>query len=64
VAKAKQKSGRNVWTASDLKTLKTMSKIDTARAAAKVLGRTPSAVQQKASSAGISFTKKTARKKK
>jgi hypothetical protein len=41
-----------------------MSKTDTVRAAAKILGRTPGAVQQKASAAGISFAKKSARKKK
>lgn len=64
MAKAKKTSARREWTPSDLRTLKGMSKTDTVRAAAKILGRTPGAVQQKASAAGISFAKKSARKKK
>ena len=64
MAKAKKKSAPREWSKSDLSTLKSLSKTDTMRAAAKILGRTPGAVQQKASAAGISFAKKAARKKK
>lgn len=44
------------WTASELKKLQALAKkaIPT-REAAKILGRTPAAVQQKASTEGISF---------
>ncbi len=43
------------WTASELKTLKKLAKEGTAADAAKALGRTPAAVQQKAMRSGISF---------
>jgi hypothetical protein len=64
MAKAKKTSTPRGWSKSDLRTLKSMAKTDTARAAAKMLGRTPGAVQQKASATGISFAKKAIRKKK
>jgi hypothetical protein len=62
VAKAKKKSTRVLWSASDLKTLRALSKTDTTRTAAKKLGRTAGAIQQKASTEGISFFKKAKRK--
>jgi hypothetical protein len=43
------------WAASELKTLKKLAKEGTATQAAKALGRTPAAVQQKAMRSGISF---------
>ncbi|HKT72090.1 MAG TPA: hypothetical protein VJQ47_04320 [Steroidobacteraceae bacterium] len=43
------------WSASELRTLKALAKSGTAQAAAKQLGRTPAAVQQKAMRTGISF---------
>jgi len=43
------------WSASELRTLKQLAKSGTAQAAAKQLGRTPAAVQQKAMRTGISF---------
>jgi hypothetical protein len=43
------------WSASELRTLKQLAKTGTAQAAAKQLGRTPAAVQQKAMRTGISF---------
>jgi hypothetical protein len=43
------------WSASELRTLKQLAKAGTAQAAAKQLGRTPAAVQQKAMRTGISF---------
>jgi hypothetical protein len=43
------------WSASELKTLKKLAKEGTAAQAAKALGRTPAAVQQKAMRSGISF---------
>jgi hypothetical protein len=43
------------WSASELKTLKKLAKEGTATQAAKALGRTPAAVQQKAMRSGISF---------
>jgi hypothetical protein len=43
------------WSAGELRTLKQLAKAGTAAAAAKQLGRTPAAVQQKAMRAGISF---------
>jgi hypothetical protein len=43
------------WTAGELRTLKQLAKTGTAQAAAKQLGRTPAAVQQKAMRTGISF---------
>ncbi len=43
------------WTAADMKQLKQLAKGNTARIAALKLGRTPGAVQQKASVEGISF---------
>jgi len=43
------------WSASELKTLKKLAKEGTAMQAAKTLGRTPAAVQQKAMRSGISF---------
>jgi hypothetical protein len=43
------------WTAGELRTLKQLAKAGTAQAAAKQLGRTPAAVQQKAMRTGISF---------
>jgi hypothetical protein len=43
------------WSAGELRTLKQLAKAGTATAAAKQLGRTPAAVQQKAMRAGISF---------
>ena len=52
------------WSASELRTLKQLAKSGTAQAAAKQLGRTPAAVQQKAMRTGISFRATPARKKK
>lgn len=52
------------WSASELRTLKQLAKSGTAQAAAKQLGRTPAAVQQKAMRTGISFRAAPARKKK
>lgn len=43
------------WSAGELRTLKQLAKTGTAQAAAKQLGRTPAAVQQKAMRTGISF---------
>ncbi len=43
------------WSASELRTLKQLARSGTAQAAAKHLGRTPAAVQQKAMRTGISF---------
>ena len=43
------------WSASELRTLKQLAKTGTAASAAKQLGRSPAAVQQKAMRAGISF---------
>lgn len=43
------------WSAAELKTLKKLAKEGTAADAAKALGRTPAAVQQKAMRSGISF---------
>jgi hypothetical protein len=43
------------WSAGELRTLKQLAKAGTAQAAAKQLGRTPAAVQQKAMRTGISF---------
>jgi hypothetical protein len=44
------------WSASELKTLKSLAKAGTATSqVAKELGRTPAAVQQKAMRSGISF---------
>jgi hypothetical protein len=46
----------NLWTTSDLRKLKRLAKDRTAMPeAAKALGRTPAAVQQKAMRSGISF---------
>jgi hypothetical protein len=53
---AKRPSNDGVsWSAGELRTLKQLAKAGTAQAAAKQLGRTPAAVQQKAMRAGISF---------
>jgi hypothetical protein len=52
------------WSASELRTLKQLARSGTAQAAAKQLGRTPAAVQQKAMRTGISFRAAPARKKK
>ena len=54
------------WSASELKTLKKLAAEGTAAEAAKALGRTAAAVQQKAMRSGISFRKsrRTAAKKK
>ena len=52
------------WSASELRTLKQLARSGTAQAAAKHLGRTPAAVQQKAMRTGISFRAAPARKKK
>lgn len=54
------------WTAGELKTLKKLASTGTATAAAKAMGRTAAAVQQKAMRTGISFRKsgKTPAKKK
>ena len=50
------KHHRTEWSAADLKRLKQLAKGNTpARIAAQKLGRTPAAVQQKASVEGISF---------
>ena len=46
------------WSPSELKTLKKLAKEGTAGVAAKALGRTAAAVQQKAMRSGISFRKK------
>ena len=43
------------WSAGELRTLKQLARSGTAQAAAKQLGRTPAAVQQKAMRTGISF---------
>jgi hypothetical protein len=43
------------WSASDLKALKKLASAGTAADAAKALGRTAAAVQQKAMRSGISF---------
>ncbi len=43
------------WTATELAKLKRLAKQGTAEQAAKNLGRTPAAVQQKAMRIGISF---------
>jgi hypothetical protein len=43
------------WSASELRTLKKLAKVGTAQKAAKQLGRTAAAVQQKAMRSGISF---------
>jgi hypothetical protein len=43
------------WSASELRTLRQLARSGTAQAAAKQLGRTPAAVQQKAMRTGISF---------
>jgi hypothetical protein len=43
------------WGAGELRTLKKLAKEGTAAEAAKVLGRTPAAIQQKAMRSGISF---------
>jgi hypothetical protein len=45
------------WSASELKTLKKLAANGTAAQAAKALGRTAAAVQQKAMRTGISFRK-------
>ena len=45
------------WSASELKTLKKLAAQGTAADAAKTLGRTAAAVQQKAMRSGISFRK-------
>ena len=45
------------WSASELKTLKKLAGGGTAAEAAKALGRTAAAVQQKAMRSGISFRK-------
>jgi len=45
------------WSASELKTLKKLASNGTAAQAAKALGRTAAAVQQKAMRTGISFRK-------
>jgi hypothetical protein len=45
------------WSASELKTLKKLAKSGTASEAAKALGRTAAAVQQKAMRSGITFRK-------
>jgi len=45
------------WSASELKTLKKLASSGTAAQAAKALGRTAAAVQQKAMRTGISFRK-------
>jgi hypothetical protein len=45
------------WSASELKTLKKLASNGTAAEAAKALGRTAAAVQQKAMRSGISFRK-------
>ena len=45
------------WSASELKTLKKLASNGTAADAAKALGRTAAAVQQKAMRSGISFRK-------
>lgn len=47
------------WSASELKNLKKLAASGTAEEAAKSLGRTAAAVQQKAMRSGISFRKKT-----
>jgi len=54
----KGRPGRDgyLWTAADLRTLKRLAKDRTAMTeVAKVLGRTPAAVQQKAMRSGIVF---------
>jgi hypothetical protein len=43
------------WSSADLKALKKLASGGSATAAAKALGRTPAAVQQKAMRSGISF---------
>jgi hypothetical protein len=43
------------WTKADLAVLKQLAKQTTAKAAARTLGRTPEAIQQKAMRSGISF---------
>jgi len=43
------------WSAGELRNLRQLAKSGTAQAAAKQLGRTPAAVQQKAMRTGISF---------
>jgi hypothetical protein len=45
------------WSATDLKTLKKLASNGTAAQAAKTMGRTAAAVQQKAMRTGISFRK-------
>lgn len=45
------------WAASDLKALKKLAATGTAAEAAKALGRTAAAVQQKAMRTGLSFRK-------
>jgi hypothetical protein len=54
VAKRPSSDGSS-WSAGDLKTLKKLASSGTAAEAAKALGRTPAAVQQKAMRSGISF---------
>ena len=44
-----------LWTTGELRKLKRLAKDGTCLAAAKALGRTPAAVQQKAMRSGISF---------
>jgi hypothetical protein len=48
-------SGGYQWTAADLRTLKRLARDGSVMAAAKALGRTPAAVQQKAMRSGIAF---------
>jgi hypothetical protein len=43
------------WSTEELRTLKQLAQSGTAQQAAKQLGRTPAAVQQKAMRSGISF---------
>lgn len=54
MAKRPSNSGAS-WSAGEIRTLKQLAKAGTAQKAAKQLGRTPAAVQQKAMRAGISF---------
>lgn len=52
---AKKKAAKKPWTAEDVKSLKKLAGKSTLAQLAKQLKRTPGAVQQKASNAGISL---------
>jgi hypothetical protein len=45
----------DLWTTADLRKLKRLARHGSVMAAAKALGRTPAAVQQKAMRSGIAF---------